>query len=819
MWLERRLDLIRRHDAVILAAAPEMGVNRLISALADHGPLAWIVLEETDRGDDLALGNKLSDALRLALGSRLFPRATPYQAGVALLQRYRNVIAPITLAVSGVEARIALGRMLIQLAGPGCPVILAGERFEESDLNRLVRAAENVIVLGQDDLKLSLGEARAMTGERLGPAALRQHLDEVGCAYEMFVARMNIVLGVEFLDGDSMRSSVDDGTAVLPPPALSMARAETRCLEARPEARLSPETAAAALEEVAHDLHERGLHDSLWKLLERLPDRLKGMESVLFWRLSSAAWRGMEDQVRPEVDAYLLEHEAPELRALHAGAFLQTDNARHEVERAYTARKTPFTVYQQGRILASPSRGAELLKRSVRLAERSGRPYEVARAAGALTARLIDAGEYSEAARWGEWALSRFDELELSNTQRRLYILNNWAYARLLIGESVGLEGLLTEAEQDLAGAFPRLKALFRSTLGDYLLAVQRPEEALEYYGSNYEDAPRHMKGIRALNVVRALLETRQVNLKLAFELASEACTLSRIDGWEYHRPAVLALGMVLAFRDPASAVVQLGRVLGLDQTSLTAPQRAQAVLYLAYAKFLLGDSDGARKIVQEHRGELVALSPTGLRLLTGPEEAFREIWRWSQAETPPLDLRFLGRREVLANGERLTLSLQACSLLALLAYHPKGLEPGHLLSQLKWEGSSREALYAALSKLRRCVPISEAPYRLEVDFSADFIEAMNLLGEGKLRQALELYKAPLLADSDSPGIDEIRSLIDEMFRQATLASEDAEASFALAESASDDLELWEHALRLLNQNDPRALIAKARVTQLRREY
>jgi hypothetical protein len=815
VWLERRLDPIWRHDAVIIGARPQLGVNRLISAAARDGPLAWVVLEASDRGDQMAQGNKLSDGLAVALGSRLFPRATPYWAGLSLLERYLEALPPITLAVSGICNGMDLAAGLVALRAPGFRVLLSDEAITEAALKKLdVAGSPGVLILDEAALRLSFVEAKVLVAGRIADAELRLHLDEAEHAYESLLFRLGKVLGDEFQPAVSGSESVAQELEidVLLEAGQWREAAEMAVDEA-------PERAADVVREVAPMFHERGLHQALWQLLGRLRSGAAADERILFWRLATAVRLDRVGEVRAAVEHCLERRDAPDLRALHAGVYLEAGEARREVDRAYRASETPFTTYQHGRGLPDAREGARMLKKAVRLAEREGRAHEVSRNASALTARLIDSGEYSEAASWGEWALSHFDRRELSDTQQRLYILNNWAYARLLTGESVGLEDLLREAEEGFADAFPGLRALFRSTLGDCLLAMERPEEALEYYLINYEEASRNMKGIRALGVVRALAEEGTGKGEAACAVAKEAFALTGIDGWDYHRPAVLALGMALAFLDPVAAEKHLERVLQTEPATLPAPQRAQATLYLAYATLARGEKSRARSIIENCYANLTSLSPTGLRLISGPAGEFRELWRWCRGEAVTLELRFLGRREVLVKGEPVSLGVQPCNVLALLAYHTDGLAPMRLLSYLKLESENTTALYAALSKLRKLTPISAAPYRLEVDFTADFIDAIKLLRDGEARRALELYRGPLLEDSDAPGVVELRQVIDETFRQAILDSSDAEATFTLAQRSVDDLELWEHALELLNRNDTRALLARARVSLLRREY
>lgn len=196
MWLEKRLALIRRSHAVVVVAGPETGVNRLISALAADGCLAWLVLEEDDENDAIAQGIKLSDALKLALGSRLFPRAIPYQSAVAILERYRGSLGPLTIAVSGVRFGMDLAVLLMAMSGQGCRVVLSEDRLAEADLARLRAAGQaELLVLDEADLRLTEVEARATAKDDWPQGELRRHLEEVDYAYEPYLTWLSKSIG------------------------------------------------------------------------------------------------------------------------------------------------------------------------------------------------------------------------------------------------------------------------------------------------------------------------------------------------------------------------------------------------------------------------------------------------------------------------------------------------------------------------------------------------------------------------------------------------------------------------------------------------
>jgi hypothetical protein len=55
--------------------------------------------------------------------------------------------------------------------------------------------------------------------------------------------------------------------------------------------------------------------------------------------------------------------------------------------------------------------------------------------------------------------------------------------------------------------------------------------------------------------------------------------------------------------------------------------------------------------------------------------------------------------------------------------------------------------------------------------------------------------------------------------RQAVVASNDPEAHWILAQRLEDDLDVWDKTLTLLDESDPRTVIARARVKGLLESY
>jgi hypothetical protein len=194
-------------------------------------------------------------------------------------------------------------------------------------------------------------------------------------------------------------------------------------------------------------------------------------------------------------------------------------------------------------------------------------------------------------------------------------------------------------------------------------------------------------------------------------------------------------------------------------------------------------------------------------------------VWSLWRGQEVALELRLLGRADVWLHNQRLALPQQAQEILALLALKPEGYSLDGLLLLLSGDRGSRNALKVALSRLRQTVPISYQPVRLDTRCRADFLEVQELLVRGEVRQALALYRGPLLPNSEAPGIIEARQVLEESLRQAVLATKDATLLLTLADKLEDDLELWEAALEILADTDPRCPLVRARITRIREDW
>lgn len=177
--------------------------------------------------------------------------------------------------------------------------------------------------------------------------------------------------------------------------------------------------------------------------------------------------------------------------------------------------------------------------------------------------------------------------------------------------------------------------------------------------------------------------------------------------------------------------------------------------------------------------------------------------------------LTCLGTAELLRDGAPVRLSPRQLEILTLLALEPEGFTPDRL----------REAIYgdrpitattvkAELSHLRRALNggLANRRYALTVPVLCDAADVLRATESGNTEEAVRKYRGPLLPESDAPAIVEWRRYIDVSVRTAVLASKQPDHVLTYGKHVPYDVEIHEHALRLLPLDDARRAAAAARL-------
>lgn len=179
------------------------------------------------------------------------------------------------------------------------------------------------------------------------------------------------------------------------------------------------------------------------------------------------------------------------------------------------------------------------------------------------------------------------------------------------------------------------------------------------------------------------------------------------------------------------------------------------------------------------------------------------------------VQLNCLGAAEVLRDGAPVRLRPRQVEILALLALEPDGFTPDRLREAVYGERQvSATTLKAEVSHLRRAVggEVTSRRYALTAPISCDAADVLAAIRSGDTATAVRLHRGPLLPESDAPGIAQWREYLEVSVRTAVLESDVAEHALRYGEIAPHDVEVHEHALRLLASGDVRRAGATARL-------
>ena len=809
MWHQRLLARLHAHAGpILLEGGEEYGAPFLIEALSRSQRLAWLELTPTEAGDFVATGNRLADAVNRALEANFLPHALPYLYSIEVLKKRLPLIGPLTIACTNADYAPLFRDSLLELTDVGARIILV--------TSGSAPAFPEGLHLRRNELALTPDEAELLAGNLLSESEQRTLWRSSGGAYLSFKTSVCRLRGTPLPEVPSPQGGLTvpgDAALVSPTVLLGVLQKLGRHVEALELAAMSaPERVAELIGEAGPSYVAEGLLARLHLLLESLDDRYQLDEKVLEWRLVAGFDQSDCAHILSAVKTYLKDNEAPELRARYAGTIPDVAESFAEAQRAAAAKMTPLTLYILGQLHTDSKAGHRILQRSVKLAEASGRAYDIVRNAGALAENLAYSGRFRDAASWGTWALQRFDQEGLLDGSGRLRLLRISATAHIVTGYTSGLRDVLLEAKDGSNSAQLGVVTDIRAALAQLELVLGNAAEAEGLATEDFESSPRWRLGDAAVPLVRILLEQGKIDEALA--RAQHAFALTEDENEFVSLPASLALGMVYTTLKPAAAPPYLNRVLGA--TDLEASFRSMAALHLLKLGAVhFGDLD------EDLQELLQTLSPSGFRLFCGPEAAFANVWNILSARHVPLQIRVLGQQEVWFNDNRLDLSERALEALVLLALHPQGLTPEVLHSLLyDDEGTTLVALRSAVSRLRTLVPISSYPdlYRITVPFTLDAQACEEAVAAGNLQAALELYRGPLLERSDAPGIREARLYLEERLRQSALHSGDADTLLPLAETLKDDLELWQALHAVLPTSDVRLPLVRAQLHRVAQE-
>jgi GAF domain len=271
-----------------------------------------------------------------------------------------------------------------------------------------------------------------------------------------------------------------------------------------------------------------------------------------------------------------------------------------------------------------------------------------------------------------------------------------------------------------------------------------------------------------------------------------------------------------MAVRDEQVRARDLAHLTGLaDQPGalLTSSGRVLATQAAAWLPERLTLPASGDRIDLGHHGEAI-LEPLPEGFLLRVPQAGRS--------SSVVALQFLGSDRPVARigGREVRLTLRHAELLTVLALHPGGLTAEQLATEIYGPRGNPVSVRAEVHRLRiQLGPalLSTQPYRLNARVQADFLEVRSALAAGRVADAADSYRGPLLPRSESPAIRAERQELLAILRRSILARSDTHAMWQLASTADGayDAELSEHLLRALPLTDPRHAVVTARLDRI----
>jgi tetratricopeptide (TPR) repeat protein len=822
MWIERHVNRIRAHGPVTLIDGGDSGNGTafiMAELIAGEAPVLWL-----DFSSRQAAG-PLTAEEQLAAESWGLPHSGPVTSLDQALEILSGFAAETTvpmIALTGAEKVPELAEKLLRSSGPRLALIICGHGALVGELHS---RHPDSLYISRQDLRITVSEAREAAFGSLPDSAVAMLVKQSGGAYETVLKEISRARH----EPEPVRPSpltINGGVAALSPAPASLFDTLLRFRLWQPALleclRCCPARLDEVIDRAGEECLERGQVQQFWRILTGLPAELQNDERILYWLLMTSTTRHQAPGILARVLNHLSVNEAPRLRAL-AAAFDLLSSPLQEAERAHEADGNEISelfLAQIGGIHGNPAARINQLHRLYRYFNSSGEVFRRLQAALTLASTYIMTGRYANARHWAGYVLRKCGQHDKPLRSLHLCAAGLYAYASLLSGDVRAGQRELDAHEfpSELVGA--RFIDVYLKAVADYRLLEGETHDALQLY-QRIRHAYSAFSGILALSdVVNALLLSGRN--REALQLAMDFHTRSS-DQTPYERHSSgCALGVALLMNGDSAGAALLARAMtyAADPETLHAPLLARAGIHLARMQLSEGDPAAAIETLELARPALVELSPPGWNLYGGPDPLHgdvRELWA---GISEPLILNFLGHEPVLdrKSGSR-RISLRRREILLVLACHPEGLSGDRLAGLLDITQEKLVGMRTNLARMKQHYPLKSRPYRLAVEVRADFRILPDLIQQGRLEEALNLYTGPLLPESEVVFIRVLRNELEESLRQAVLHAGDGELLLRLARKLGTDLELWEKAVETLPQDHPSYSLAAASLVTVRASW
>lgn len=184
-----------------------------------------------------------------------------------------------------------------------------------------------------------------------------------------------------------------------------------------------------------------------------------------------------------------------------------------------------------------------------------------------------------------------------------------------------------------------------------------------------------------------------------------------------------------------------------------------------------------------------------------------------SLSHMPVLRLRTLGTPQAVLQGRVVPLSPRQLEILCLLALHPEGLDLERMHAALYGDRPVGVAtLKTEVSQLRERLggAIGSRPYRLLVNWQADFRDLEQALDAGRIENALGIYRGAFLPRTESPLLRAWRDCLESRLSEAIFRVDNPDVLLNHLGQAPEAVDALQRLSELLPSDHPgRALLAR----------
>lgn len=770
-----------------------------------------IVLSIDRESSEIPMGELFSRAIANGTGNSLLTEESSVEQGIKLLLDYQEAIGPVNVVICWANKNRDLVKHIVGALLPGSRLLVIDEVGVDGDP---LLGFTSVPV---DFLKLSFDEAVCEAKDALTDSEVGHLLQETEGFFARYKLALLSKLGLPTTLAHSARQRTwGEGTNL---EGVLAALAENGLWPDVLEVACKNESSLISnyIDDIGNYFFNKGAFTYFWSRLNRLPAEIKRSERVAYWLVSVANATKRRKQVAGYAKEVMGLCDAPEVIATTAVAS-PTESMLSETRRAVEIRRTPATLRAYGFALAwAGDRGqpVALFREALAMAEAEDAGHLVVACATDIAEVELRLGNYKSASEWSLWALSEHSRRGLTEQLRFKSAAAIHSFAQVLRGDVIAASATMNGVDVDASYLeVPGFEAVL-SARADLEFLSGRLPEAERLYRVIHQNAPIEVFCISGLGLLGCLLASGKAGE--ASRLAETAYAVSRSSSEYEQALSELMLGMAQGDVEPVVAERRLSAAVEGLQNTISDLQVAQAAIWLAMLRLREGRRRDAVAALRLGASGLQELGKSGWQLMSGNHKLMPQIQKlWSDSEFE-FEFKFLGGRILETPVIKKELGLRSAEILTILSVYGEGLTGERLHTYLYGESAySTSAMKATISRLRELVPIASSPYRIDATYRADFMNVLDLIGNGEIQRALNAYTGPLMPESDSPLVCEWRDHVDEAIRSAVLELCDPDNLIQLATILDGDLEVWEKAKESVAANDYRRPVINARIRRIK---